>query len=105
MATSAELLEKWGEKVPVTLAPPQRRTTAATHDVPDLDGAPTGDDLRRLGKLDGQEFADRYVALLTAALEATTGSSRSHRNLSSKDADRLAKAAVASSPSSTLDAL
>ncbi len=102
MATAAELLEEWGEKVPVT-----SRHHSAEHssdnDVPDLDGAPTGDDLRRLGKLDGQEFADAYVALLTTALEATREFADAHEPTEDQ-ADKLAQAAVMSS-STALDAL
>ena len=102
MATAAELLEEWGEKVPVT-----SRHHSAEHSsdngVPDLDGAPTGDDIRRLGKLDGQEFADAYVALLTSTLEATREFADAHEPTEDQ-ADKLAQAAVMSS-STALDAL
>ncbi len=65
MSTAAELLEEWGEKVPVT-----SRDHGAEHssdnDVPELEGMPTGRDLQRLGKLDGEAFEAAYVDLLTA---------------------------------------
>ena len=94
MTTVSELLEEWGEEVP-----PTSRDHGAEHssdgDVPELDGMPTGDDLQKLAKLDGQEFVDQYVALLTTALEATAAFAEDHEGRE-QAADELAKAAVAS---------
>ena len=97
MTTASELLEEWGEEVPAT-----SRDHGAEHssdgDVPELDGMPTGDDLQKLSKLDGQEFVDRYVALLTTALEATAAFAEDHEGRE-QAADELARAAVASTGS------
>ena len=100
MTTAAELLGEWGEKVPVT-----SRDHGAEHssdnDTSELEGMPTGRDLQRLGKLDGQAFEAAYVDLLTSTLEATRDFAAAHDG---PDADELADAAVASG-TQALDAL
>ena len=101
MSTAAELLEQWGEEVPVT-----SRDHGAEHssdnDVPELEGMPTGRDLQRIGKLDGPAFEAPYVDLLTTALEATREFADTHDG-SSEEADELARAAVLSA-AAALDA-
>jgi hypothetical protein len=94
MATATELLEEWGEEVPVT-----SRDHGAEHssdaDVPELDGMPTGDDLQRLAKLDGAAFDEEYVVLLNEALSSTRAFAQDHEARADA-ADQLARAAVAS---------
>jgi Domain of unknown function (DUF305) len=102
MATGFALLEEWGEEIPAT-----SRDHGAEHgsdgDVPVIDGMPTGEDLRALGRLQGQAFVDEYVALLASALESTRAFAEDHEGREAA-ADQLAKAAVASSQTA-LDAL
>ena len=97
MTTAFELLEEWGEEIPAT-----SRDHGAEHssdsDVPEIDGMPTGDDLQRLGELDGQAFVDEYVALLATALESTHAFAEDHEGRE-QAADELAKAAAASTRS------
>ena len=102
MGTTIETLESWGEKVPLT-----SRDHGAEHssdnDIPDLAGMPTGEDLQRIAKLNGQEFVEEYVTLLASTLEATKAFAEDEA-ARDRAADRLAEAAVASSQNG-LDAL
>lgn len=102
MGTTIETLEQWGEKVPLT-----SRDHGAEHssdnDIPDLAGMPTGDDLQRIAKLNGQRFVEEYVALLASTLEATKAFAEDQA-AQDRAADRLAESAVASSQAG-LDAL
>ncbi len=48
--TAADQLESWGEKVPRTVRDHSFEHSTDAHDIPSLDGMPTGDDLQRLGQ-------------------------------------------------------
>ncbi len=48
------------------------------HDIPSLDGMPTGDDLQRLGGVPRAGFEAAFVALLRPSLEATRDLAGTH---------------------------
>ena len=102
METAADLLESWGEEVPVT-ARDHGADHSSDNDVPVLDGAPTGEDLQALGNLPRKAFEEDFVALLTESLESTLGLAEDHE---AADADLGALVqAAAMSCQQALDAL
>lgn len=98
--TAADLLEEWGEKVPATV-----RDHGIDHgvevDVPDLDGAPTQDEIHALA--DSKSFADDFTELFSAALETTREVAASYDG-SDQAAAELAEAAERGSQE-TLDTM
>ena len=95
METAADLLEEWGEKVPVTV-----RDHGADHSsdnqVPQLEGMPTGTALNRIANLRDKEFAEEFATLLVTTLTATRDLAEGHDG-PHPEADQLAEMAVASS--------
>ncbi|QIX25675.1 hypothetical protein ncot_03025 [Nocardioides sp. JQ2195] len=73
--TAADLLEEWGEEVPVTV-----RDHGIDHgievDAPELVGAPTQDEIHALA--DSVDFAGDFTALFRAALESTRDTAASY---------------------------
>jgi Domain of unknown function (DUF305) len=69
--TAADQLESWGEKVPRTVRDHAFEHSSDGHDIPSLDGMPTGDDLERLGRVPRTGFEAAFLALLGNALETT----------------------------------
>jgi uncharacterized protein (DUF305 family) len=76
--TSADQLESWGEKVPKTVRDHSFEHSSDAHDVPSLDGMPTGDDLQELGQVPRAAFEAAFVALLRDSLETTRDLAASH---------------------------
>jgi hypothetical protein len=68
--TSADQLESWGEKVPKTVRD-HGAEHSSDHDIPELDGMPTSEDMQRLGGEPPAGFEAAFVELLGGALEAT----------------------------------
>jgi hypothetical protein len=100
--TAADQLSSWGEKVPATVRD-HGSEHSGHHDIPSLDGMPTGDDLQALGRMPRAAFEAAFVALLRDSLEATSDLAGSHA------ADAAAVQALArdaeQSCDATLDAL
>lgn len=69
--TAADQLESWGEKVPKTVRDHAFEHSSDGHDIPSLDGMPTGDDLERLGRVPRAGFEAAFLPLIGNALEAT----------------------------------
>ena len=69
--TAAEQLESWGEKVPKTVRDHAFEHSSDGHDIPTLDGMPTGEDLERLGRVPRPGFESAFVELLGSSLETT----------------------------------
>jgi hypothetical protein len=69
--TSAEQLESWGEKVPRTVRDHAFEHSSDGHDIPSLEGMPTGDDLERLGRVPRAGFEAAFLPLLENAVETT----------------------------------
>ncbi|MGH3362252.1 MAG: hypothetical protein ACRDOM_07310 [Nocardioides sp.] len=100
---SADLLESWDAKVPVTVRDHSvGHGHSSDHDVPTLEGVPTGEDVQSLPAR-GPAFEAEFVRLLTAALESTRSLAQSFDAAEPKAGD-LAEAA-STSCSTTLDAI
>lgn len=69
--TSADQLESWGEEVPKTVRDHSFEHSSDDHDIPSLDGMPTGEDLQALGQEPRARFESEFVALLGSTLKAT----------------------------------
>ena len=76
--TAADQLESWGEKVPRTVRDHSFEHSTDAHDIPSLDGMPTGDDLQELGQAPRAAFEPAFVALLRPSLEATRDLAGNH---------------------------
>ena len=95
--TAADQLESWGEKVPKTVRDHAFEHSSDGHDIPTLDGMPTGEDLERLGQVSRAGFEAAFVELLGNSLEKT-------RELASDlDADAKPVAALAEDASRSCD--
>jgi Domain of unknown function (DUF305) len=86
---AADQLEAWNEKVPRTVRDHSFEHSTDAHDIPSLDGMPTGDDLQRLGGVPPAGFEAAFVGLLRKALEA----SRELAGAYSADADQVSSLA------------
>jgi len=75
--TAADLFEEWGEKAPVTVRD-HSAGHSSDHDVPTLDGMPTGEDLQELGGLSRKAFEPAFRSLLVDTLESTLGLAQGH---------------------------
>jgi uncharacterized protein (DUF305 family) len=75
---SADQLESWGEKVPRTVRDHSFEHSTDAHDIPSLDGMPTGDDLQQLGQAPRARFESAFVALLRPSLVATRDLAGTH---------------------------
>ena len=69
--TAADQLESWDEEVPKTVRDHGFEHSTDAHDIPSLDGMPTGDDLQELGREHGAGFEAAFVELLAGSLEAS----------------------------------
>jgi hypothetical protein len=67
---AADLFEEWGEKAPVTVRD-HSAGHSSDHDVPTLEGMPTGEDLQELGGLSRKAFEPAFRSLLVDTLEST----------------------------------
>jgi uncharacterized protein (DUF305 family) len=76
--TAADQLESWGEKVPRTVRDHSFEHSTDAHDIPSLDGMPTGDDLQKLGGVPRAEFEAAFVALLRDSVGATSDLAGNH---------------------------
>jgi uncharacterized protein (DUF305 family) len=76
--TAADQLESWGENVPRTVRDHSFEHSTDAHDIPSLDGMPTGDDLQELGQAPRASFESDFVALLRPSLEATRDLAGAH---------------------------
>lgn len=83
---SADQLESWGEKVPRTVRDHGFEHSTDQHDIPTLDGMPTGEDVQRLGRKSGAGFEAAFVDELRTGLDATCALAAGHR----ADADAVA---------------
>ena len=68
---ASDQLESWGEEVPKTVRDHGFEHSSDAHDIPSLDGMPTGEDLQRLSRVPGAEFEAAFAELLRRTLEAT----------------------------------
>jgi hypothetical protein len=100
---SADQLEEWGEKVPRTVRDHGFEHSTDAHDIPSLDGMPTGDDLQDLGREHGAGFGAAFAELLRSTLETTLDLAEGHQ----AEADAVARLAqdAARSCGSALKAL
>lgn len=94
---AADQLESWGEKVPKTVRDHAFEHSSDGHDIPSLDGMPTGEDLQRLGRVPRAGFEAAFVALLGTSLEAT------HELATGLDADAKSVATLARDASRSCD--
>ncbi|HET8961461.1 DUF305 domain-containing protein [Nocardioides sp.] len=69
--TTADQLESWGEEVPKTVRDHAFEHSTDEHDIPSLDGMPTGEDIEQLGQVPRAQFEAAFVALLRSSLETT----------------------------------
>jgi uncharacterized protein (DUF305 family) len=69
--TAADQLESWDEKVPKTVRDHAFEHSSDGHDIPSLEGMPTGDDLERLGRVPRAGFEAAFLPLLENAVETT----------------------------------
>ena len=69
--TTADQLESWGEEVPKTVRDHGFEHSTDQHDIPSLDGMPTGEDLEQLGQVPRPAFEAAFVELLRTSLETT----------------------------------
>jgi Domain of unknown function (DUF305) len=69
--TAADQLESWGERVPKTVRDHAFEHSSDGHEIPTLDGMPTGEDLERLGRVPRSSFEAAFVELLGSSLETT----------------------------------
>lgn len=76
--TAADQLESWGEKVPKTVRDHSFEHSTDAHDIPSLDGLPTGDELQKLDGVSRAGFEAAFVALLRPSLEATRDLASGH---------------------------
>jgi len=76
--TSVDQLESWGVTVPKTVRNHAFEHSSDQHDIPSLEGTPTGDDLQELGHVPRSAFEAAFVALLRRSLEATRDFAGSH---------------------------
>jgi hypothetical protein len=77
MEVAADLLEESGDEVPMTVRDHAAGHSSDAH-VPDLAAMTTGDDLQRLGALEGRRFEAELVTLLTTSLEAIRALAAGH---------------------------
>jgi hypothetical protein len=76
---SADQLEEWGEKVPRTVRDHGFEHSTDAHDIPSLEGMPTGDDLQALGRVHGAGFGAAFAELLRSTLETTLDLAQGHQ--------------------------
>jgi hypothetical protein len=96
--TAANQLESWDQEVPKTVRDHGFEHSTDAHDIPSLDGMPTGEDLQGLGRVPRAQFEAAFVELLQDSLEAT-------RDLAStQSADAEGVAALAREAEKSCDA-
>ena len=76
---SADQLEEWGEKVPRTVRDHGFEHSTDAHDIPSLDGMPSGEDLQALGRVHGSGFEAAFAELLRNTLETTLDLAEGHQ--------------------------